>query len=207
MSPRIRAQRPDESDATRQVIAAAFGAEGAAVVGVWSDVVARGLARAQLVAVDETDGPVGHVGLSHGWLDTRQALLDVLVLSPLSVTPSRQGQGIGAALLRAAVAEADRLGAPVVVLEGDPGFYGRHGWSPAAALGIEAPTRRVPAPAFQAVPLAAYQSWMTGRVVYRDVWWEHDSTGLRDPLLAEVETAVAPPGTPDGRPDGPPHAS
>ena len=28
---------------------------------------------------------------------------------------------------------------------------------------------------------------MTGRVVYRDVWWEHDATGLRDPLLAQVE--------------------
>ena len=48
----------------------------------------------------------------------------------------------------------------------------------------------MPGPAFQAVPLAAYESWMTGRVVYRDVWWEHDSTGLRDPLLAEIEAAT-----------------
>ncbi|GAA4082547.1 GNAT family N-acetyltransferase [Nocardioides kongjuensis] len=190
MSPEIRPQRPDESDAARQLITAAFGDEGAAVVGVWSDVVARGLDRAQLVAVDGTGELVGHVGLSHGWLDTRQALVDVLVLSPLSVAPDRQGRGVGKALLQAAVTEADRLGAPVVVLEGDPGYYGRRGWSPAADLGIEAPTRRVPGPAFQAVPLAAYESWMTGRVVYRDVWWEHDSTGLRDPLLAEIEAAT-----------------
>ena len=192
MSPEIRAQRSDEDAATLRLIAAAFGADGAAVVGVWSDVVARGLDRAQLVAVDPNGELVGHVGLSHGWLDTRRALVDVLVLSPLSVAPARQGEGVGAALLQAAVAEADRLGAPVVVLEGDPGYYGRHGWSPAADLGIEAPTRRVPGPAFQAVPLAAYESWMTGRVVYRDVWWEHDSTGLRDPLLAEVEAGLIP---------------
>ena len=33
----------------------------------------------------------------------------------------------------------------------------------------------------------AHEPWMTGRLVYRDVWWEHDSTGLRDPDLAEVE--------------------
>lgn len=197
MSVEIRAQRPDEGDATMRLIAAAFGDEGAAVVAVWADVVARGLDRAQLVAVDDSDGideVVGHVGLSHGWLDTRQALVDVLVLSPLSVAPSRQRQGVGARLLKAAVAEADRLGAPVVVLEGDPGYYRNHGWSPAADLGIEAPTRRVPAPAFQAVPLASYESWMTGRVVYRDVWWEHDSTGLRDPVLAEIEAGLASPG-------------
>ena len=190
MSPEIRAQRSDEDAATLRLIAAAFGADGAAGVGVWSDVVARGLDRAQLVAADADGELVGHVGLSHGWLDSRRALVDVLVLSPLSVAPARQGEGVGAALLKAAVAEADRLGAPVVVLEGDPGYYGRHGWSPAADLGIEAPTRRVPGPAFQAVPLAAYESWMTGRVVYRDVWWEHDSTGLRDPLLAQVETGL-----------------
>ena len=28
---------------------------------------------------------------------------------------------------------------------------------------------------------------MTGRLVYRDVWWQHDSAGLRDPVLAELE--------------------
>lgn len=193
MSLEIRAQRPDESDAVLQVVSAAFGDEGPAVVGVWRDVVARGLDRAQLVAVGAAGELVGHVGLSHGWLDTRPALVDVLVLSPLSVAPAHQGRGVGKALLTAAVAEADRLGAPVVVLEGDPGYYRRHGWSPAADLGIEAPTRRVPGPAFQAVPLAAYQSWMTGRVVYRDVWWEHDSTGLRDPLLADIEAGLGSP--------------
>ena len=35
--------------------------------------------------------------------------------------------------------------------------------------------------------LDGYQSWMTGRLVYRDVWWRHDAAGLRDPLLAELE--------------------
>ncbi|WP_181410626.1 GNAT family N-acetyltransferase [Nocardioides humi] len=192
MSIEIRVQRPDESDAVLRVIGDAFGAEGASVVAVWSDVVARGLDRAQLVAVeaDADDEVVGHVGLSHGWLDARRSLVDVLVLSPLSVAPSRQREGVGGALLAAAVAEADRLGAPVVVLEGDPGYYGRHGWSPAADLGIEPPTRRVPRPAFRAVPLASYESWMTGRVIYRDVWWEHDSTGLRDPLLARLEAGL-----------------
>ena len=28
---------------------------------------------------------------------------------------------------------------------------------------------------------------MTGRLIYRDVWWAHDCAGLRDPLLGELE--------------------
>ena len=32
-----------------------------------------------------------------------------------------------------------------------------------------------------------HEDWMTGRLVYRDVWWQHDSAGLRDPDLAELE--------------------
>lgn len=184
----IRPQQPGDDAAVAGVITAAFGAEGTTVATLWADVVARGLDRAQLVAVAEDGGQVvGHVGLSHGWLDAREALVDVLVLSPLSVAPDHQAAGIGTTLLAAAVAEADRLGAPMVVLEGDPGYYSRRGWVPGAEHGIESPSARIPGPAFQVVLLAAHEPWMTGRVVYREVWWEHDATGLRDPLLAQVE--------------------
>ncbi|XBB66126.1 N-acetyltransferase [Nocardioides sp. WV_118_6] len=191
-TPVIRPQTPQDDDAVARLIAQAFGDEGTAVVDVWADVVARGLDRAQLVAVEDDDEGrvVGHVGLSHGWLDARQALVDVLVLSPLSVAPDRQAAGIGTALLAAAVAEAERLGAPVVVLEGDPGYYSRRGWAPGAEHGIEAPSARIPGPAFQVVLLGGYEEWMTGRVVYREVWWEHDATGLRDPHLAQVEEVL-----------------
>lgn len=187
--PLIRPAGPTDTDAVQRVIAAAFSDEGPSIVRLWADVTAHGHVRAELVAT-EGDELVGHVGLSHGWLDARQALVDVLVLSPLSVAPDRQRSGIGAALLQAAVAAADRLGAPLVVLEGDPGYYGRHGWVAASSYGIEAPSRRVPAPACQVVALAAHEPWMTGRIVYRDVWWEHDATGLRDPVLAEIEMGL-----------------
>lgn len=185
----VRALRDSEREAATGVITAAFGDEGDHVATLWADVVARGLARAELVALDETGHVVGHVGLSHGWLDARQALVDVLVLSPLSVEPGHRRRGIGGALLAAAVAEGDRLGAPLVVLEGDPGYYGRRGWRPAASYGIEAPSVRIPGAACQVVTLAAHEPWMTGRIVYRDVWWEHDAVGLRDPLLGQVESA------------------
>ena len=40
--------------------------------------------------------------------------------------------------------------------------------------------RGSPAPAFQVATLPGYeQTWMTGALVYPDVWWRHDAVGLR----------------------------
>jgi putative acetyltransferase len=173
----IRAARRDEADAVADVVTAAF-ADGGHVAALWTDVVARGLDQADLVAVD-AGAVVGHVGLSHAWLDARPRLVDVLLLSPLSVRPTHQGQGVGTALVAAALDVAERLEAPAVFLEGSPDYYGRRGFDPATDHGFEAPSRRTPEPAFQVVRLSRHQEWMVGRVVYRDVWWEHDAAGLR----------------------------
>jgi putative acetyltransferase len=144
---------------------------------------------AERVAV--VDGEVvGHVGVSHCWIDARRELVEACVLSPLSTAPAHQGAGIGTALVAAAVDAARRLGRPALFLEGSPAYYGRRGFEPASAYGFEAPSVRVPPPAFQVVPLVVLPEWMTGRVVYPEVWWRHDSTGLRDPDLAEVEAAL-----------------
>ncbi|TYL45249.1 N-acetyltransferase [Nocardioides sp. BGMRC 2183] len=175
----------EESDAVRSVIAAAF-VEQPSVATLWADVERRGHARGSLVAL-EAGRVVGHVGLSHSWLDTRRRLVDVLVLSPLSVVPARQGSGIGGRLLAAAIEAAQELAAPAVFLEGDPGFYSRHGFVPGSEHGLLAPSARIPGPAFQVVLLERHEPWMTGRLVYREVWWDHDAVGLRDPGLAEVE--------------------
>ncbi len=173
----IREAGTGEAGAVAEVVAEAFG-DGGHVAALWADVVARGLDRADLVAVDDT-GVIGHVGLSHGWLDAVPRLVDVLVLSPLSVRPTQQGRGVGAALVAAAVRAAEAQDAPAVFLEGDPRYYGRLGFARASSRGFEAPSRRTPDPAFQVVLLPAHEGWMTGRVVYRDVWWEHDAAGLR----------------------------
>jgi len=184
----IRAQSLGEADAVEEVITAAF-ADGGQVGALWADVVARGLDRASLVAVDGDD-VVGHVGLSHGWLDARRDLVDVLILSPLGVRPDRHGEGLGTALVGAAIDSAERLGAPCLFLEGSPAYYGRRGFQRASDKGFEAPSLRTPEPAFQVALLSGHAGWMVGRVVYRDVWWEHDAAGLRDPELAAIERAL-----------------
>lgn len=112
------------------------------------------------------------------------------MLSPLSVAPDQQRRGIGTSLLHAAHEAAEALGAPVVFLEGDPRYYGPRGFARADTLGFAPPTERTPAAAFQVAVLPAHRPWMTGRVIYREVWWRHDAAGLRDPLLAAVEDAL-----------------
>ncbi|MDZ5698475.1 N-acetyltransferase [Chelativorans sp. M5D2P16] len=52
-----------------------------------------------------------------------------LLLGPLAVEPTLKGAGIGASLVRHAVAEARRLGHRAILLVGDPGYYARFGFS------------------------------------------------------------------------------
>lgn len=185
--PILRPARP--GDDVLPVIRAAFGEEGERVAALWAELEASEVLLASLVA--EVDGQVvGHVGLSHAWLDARRELVDVWVLSPLSVVPERQGRGLGSLLVSAALDAARSGGAPLLFLEGDPGYYGRLGFERASAHGIAAPSARTPDVAFQVVRLAGHQEWMTGQVIYPDVWWRHDSAGLRDPLLAQIEAQI-----------------
>jgi putative acetyltransferase len=188
----VRAATPADDDAVLRVIEEAFGATGEGhgerVAALWAEVRGGDHLLAERVAV--LDGVVvGHVGISHCWLDARRELVSACLLSPLSTSPAAQGRGIGTSLVAAAIEAARSLGRPALFLEGSPAFYSARGFEPASAFGIEAPSPRVPAPAFQVVPFGL-EDWMTGRVVYPEVWWRHDSTGLRDPDLADVEAAL-----------------
>jgi putative acetyltransferase len=189
----IRPAEPRDADAVLGVIRAAFGAgapaHGGQVADLWAEVRAGDHLLAERVAV--VDGAVvGHVGVSHCWVDARRELASACMLSPLSTVPEHQGGGIGTALVAAAIDAARGLDRPALFLEGSPTYYGSRGFEPASADGFEPPTPRVPAPAFQVVLLDDQPDWLTGRVVYPEVWWRHDSTGLRDPDLAEIEAAL-----------------
>jgi putative acetyltransferase len=185
---RTRAARPDDDAAIDAVVGAAFGDEGPVIVRLLGLLAAAGHRRASLVA--EQDGSlVGHVQLSRSWVDARERLVEVLVLSPLSVLPEAQGRGVGTALVAAALDRAAALGAPAVVLEGSPDYYGRRGFVRASELGFTRPSVRIPDAACQVALLPAHEPWMTGALVYCDPFWVKDAVGLRDPLLAEWESS------------------
>src|SRR5579875_774904 len=121
---------------------------------------------------------VGHVQLSLSWLDADERLVDdVLVLSPIGVAPDRQRQGVGRQLVTSALAEAERRGAPLVWLEGEPTYYPEFGFVRGAERGFRPPSARIPNEAFLVAPPSAWQPWMVGRRFSPDVFWQHDSVG------------------------------
>jgi putative acetyltransferase len=181
----VRPEQPADREDVLRVIAAAFGDHGDDVASIWDSLGRH--KRAGLV-VEQGGHVLGHVGLSQGWVDARRALVEVWVLSPLSVQPDRQGEGVGTELVAAAVETARGSGVPALFLEGSPSYYGPRGFERADRQGFLPPAlERTPRAAFQCVRFEAHEEWMTGQLVYPAVWWEHDAAGLRDPGLAEAE--------------------
>ncbi len=195
----IRRQVPEDSAALRDVIGRAFEAHPE-VVALEEALAQRSDSTGYVALVDGR--VVGHVRLTRGWIDAEARLVEVLVLSPLSVAPEWQSQGIGRALVAHAVADAKRAGVPAVFLEGDPAYYVQLGWIPAAELGVTPPSARIPKPAFQALPLPGWEPWMRGALVYAETFWAFDCVGLRGDILARTHassrdgTATGPSGEP-----------
>ena len=183
----IRPQIEADAAAVGRLLRSAF-ADEPEVAGLEAALASRADSRAWVGEIDEEI--VGHVRLTRGWVDAPERLVSVLVLSPLSVSPAHQRQGVGRALVAHALGEAGRQGAPAVFLEGDPGYYSRLGWRAAAELGVTPPSDRIPAPACQVVALESYEPWMRGRLVYADTFWEHDCVGLRGAVLARARAAL-----------------
>lgn len=95
-----------------------------------------------LVAVTDEGSVLGHVLISLVDLDPDQPdapRVPVLALAPIAVLPQHAGRGIGSALMREALATADRRAEPMTVVLGAPGFYGRFGFVPAAGHALRSP--------------------------------------------------------------------
>jgi putative acetyltransferase len=91
---------------------------------------------------------------------------EVLTLTPLAVAPEYERRGIGSALVRAALAEAERRGEPLVVLEGSPRYYGRLGFKPAPEYGISIDLPDWAREGAQVYLLSTYHPRIRGRVDY-----------------------------------------
>jgi putative acetyltransferase len=165
----IRAEREDDRDSIRRVVAAAFGSDGEA------DLVERIRSSPEYVPemalVALVEGRiVGHVMVSGATLVHESGERPIVMLSPLAVDPERQGAGVGSALVRAVTAIADSRGEPLVVLEGSPRYYRRFGFEHSARYGIALHLPDwAPPGAAQALTLAAFDPndpSLRGRVVY-----------------------------------------
>ena len=181
MTVTVRRETAADVPAAREVVRAAFGGDK---VPCLLDALRQSVAWLDLSFVAELEGEiVGHASYTRAWVDAPDRVVDVLVLSPLSVRPDAQRRGVGRALVEQSLDVVRGRDDPVVFLEGDPAYYRRIGWQPAGRWGFTAPSVRIPEPAFQAVLLPPYDSLdpkPRGALVYPDVFWRHDCVGLRE---------------------------
>lgn len=177
----VRAERPADRAAVRDLLLGAFGDEGPVVADLVDSLRESVEAGAGVSLVAERDGRVaGHVMFTPSLLDAPPRLVEVMVLSPLAVLPGLHGRGIGSSLVRRGLEVMAERSVPLVFLEGPPCYYGRFGFGPGGEQGFRKPSLRIPDAAFQVTRLPAYEPWMTGTLVYAEAFWRHDTVGLRD---------------------------
>ena len=165
----MRQEEPADGSAVQEIIAAAFAPTGGVVIEVGlNDELRRDPDRIpELCLVADRDGTlIGQLTGSYGVLTGPAGgpTLRLVGVGPVAVRPADQGTGVGGAMLTELIARARRAGELALVLLGDPAFYGRFGFRPAAEAGIAAPD-----PAwgvhFQALVLAT-GTQMSGRFAY-----------------------------------------
>ncbi len=93
-----------------------------------------------LVLVAEDDGAVvGMIAASRMQVtaDTRE--IAAVAVAPLAVARRKRGQGVGEALVAAAIAHLRSAGVELGFVLGDPAYYGRFGFDAATARGFDSP--------------------------------------------------------------------
>lgn len=155
---RIRPALPGDAPALHAIHASAFGQTAEA------DLVERLVTDGDLVLslVACTDRPVGHIAFSR-LVITDMPAVSACALAPLAVDPARQRQGIGSALVEEGLRRLSEQGQDLVVVLGEPGYYGRFGFTAEAAKALRTP---YDGPYLQALALSDNGQEAQGPVVY-----------------------------------------
>jgi putative acetyltransferase len=156
----VRPERAEDAQAIRAIHVAAFPTpmEADLVEQLKRD----GDAEISLVA-EEDSHVVGHILMSRMRVEGDGRIFRALGLAPVAVRPERQRQGIGSALIRAALTEARAAGEELVFLVGEPAYYRRFGFSEAAAASFASPYA---GPYLMAQPLTENELPSAGRADY-----------------------------------------
>lgn len=133
----IRQATPKDFDAIYSLVKTAFQTAKVSDGGEQDFVLKlrKGSYIPELELVAEEDGVlIGHIMLTGASIRENSGCFGTLLLAPLSVALEWRAKGIGAALIREALAKAAALGHSSAVLIGDPGYYGRFGFHSAASI-------------------------------------------------------------------------
>ncbi len=125
----VRMEHAGDEEAIAAVVAGAFPT--AAESGLVDALRKSGKLVVSLVAVNG-DRIAGHIAFSPVSVEARSGVVGGLGLAPVAVVPALQNKGIGTALVTAGLRTCRDLGTPFVVVLGEPKFYRRFGFRPAA---------------------------------------------------------------------------
>ncbi|KAB0267604.1 GNAT family N-acetyltransferase [Microvirga brassicacearum] len=158
----IRPEEHSDEAAIRSMVAVAFKSNAEA------DLIDRLRREGDLTLslVGTREKPVGHVAFSPLHLkDAPQ--LKACALGPLAVLPGHQNSGIGTELIEEALRQLREAGFDLVLVLGEPAYYGRFGFTTEAARALKTP---YDGPYLQALHLSAKATGARGAVVYADAF-------------------------------------
>ncbi len=123
----IRTETAEDFAARERLLDRAFGKQQRR--RKTSERIREGRLPSQGLAFTAVDAKGRLVGTLRLWDVVAGSAGAALLLGPLAVDCKQQGKGIGAALMRHAMAEAKRLGHTAIILVGDAPYYARFGFS------------------------------------------------------------------------------
>jgi len=119
----------DRSDVRSIHLAAFPSGEGEVVANLAVKLLSEDTRPATMSLLSAVQGTaIGHVAFSPVTLDGNKRFLGY-ILAPLSVSPEYQKQGIGSQLVEDGIRRLSTLGVHTVLAYGDPGYYGKFGFS------------------------------------------------------------------------------
>jgi len=128
----IRTEEQTDVEAVRRLNKSAF--EGLAEAGLVDGL--RKNAEPVISLVAEDNGEiVGHIMFSPV-AHSMDADLSLMGLAPMAVSPDRQKEGIGSALIEAGLERCSAMEVVAVVVLGHPNYYPRFGFLPSSKYGI-----------------------------------------------------------------------
>jgi predicted N-acetyltransferase YhbS len=127
-------ERPEDGPAIEELLDTAFGPFRDSKISYRYRTSVAPVDHLRLVARDADDAIIGTIRY---WpILIGHAAKPGLLLGPLAVDGGKRTRGIGAARVRRTLDKAARARHERVLLVGDPAYYGRFGFVPAAPLGI-----------------------------------------------------------------------
>ncbi len=133
---KLRQETPEDSWEVEALLDSAFGTERLALSSYRLRTGVSHLLALSAVAHDQLGILCGAIRF---W-PVKVGMHDSLLLGPIAVHPTRQGEGLGGILMRAGLHRAERDGWQHVLLVGDAPYYRRFGFAVAADIHFPPPT-------------------------------------------------------------------